>query len=65
MAAEKTLPPLSSTVSTVFSKFIERLDEKKVLSEEASKALNKALTEQNFGHETLRSAIFAAGKTEE
>ena len=65
MPAEKTLPPLSSTVSTVFGKFIERLKEKEVLSEGAAAALSKTLTEQKFGHEALRSAIFTTGKTEE
>lgn len=64
MATEKTPPPLSSTVSTVFDQFIQRIKDENILNDAAVEALNKSLKEQAFGHESLRSAIFTKGKTE-
>ena len=59
MPAEKILPPLSSTVSTVFEKFIQRVKGEKILNDAAAAALQKSLAGQSFGHEALRLAIFA------
>ena len=58
MATEKSLPPLSSTVSSVFDQFIHKLSEEKVLGKSALDALSKSLHDQKLDAETLREAIF-------
>ncbi len=62
MATEKSLPPLSSTVSAVFDQFIQKLKEDKVLGESALKALGESLHAQKLDSDSLRAAIF---KTDE
>ena len=64
MATAKTSPPLSSTVSTIFDQFIQRIKDGNILNDAAAEALRKNLKEQTFGHESLRSAIFTKGKAE-
>lgn len=52
------LPPLSSTVSTVFEAFIKKLEDEKILEPAACEALENCLTEQKLDHASLREAMF-------
>ena len=51
-------PPLSSTVSSVFDRFLKELKDAQVLGEAAQKALRDSLHGQKLDHETLRQAVF-------
>jgi hypothetical protein len=57
-----TIPPLTSTVSSVFNKFVERLKNEKVLNPAALKALEESLANQKLDPEALRKALFTAGE---
>ena len=63
MATEKSLPPLSSTVSAVFDQFILKLKEDRVLGESALKALGESLHAQKLDPDSLRAAIFKASES--
>lgn len=53
-----TLPPLSSTVSSVFDQFLKKLEAGKVLTAGAQEALAQCLHDQKLDHEILRKALF-------
>jgi hypothetical protein len=55
-----TLPPLSSTVSSVFDQFLKKLEGDSVLNKSALEALREKLHGQKLDHETLRAALFTA-----
>jgi hypothetical protein len=63
--ATATLPPLSSTVSSVFDQFLKELEEAKVLSKAAQQTLARSLHDQKLDHATLRKAIFTSGELTE
>jgi hypothetical protein len=54
------LPPLSSTVSSVFTQFLKKLEGDKVLGKEALDALRQSLEQQKFDPENLRKAVLTA-----
>lgn len=58
------LPPLSSTVSSIFDAFVKKLEDEKVLSTEALKALKQSLKSQKLDHTSLREAMFTASEAE-
>lgn len=53
-----TPPPLSSTVSSVFDQFLEKLENEKILGKAAQESLAQSLHGQKLDHETLREALF-------
>lgn len=55
-----TVPPLTSTVNSVFSKFVGRLKDEKLLNPSALKALDECLSKQRLDPEALRKALFTA-----
>ena len=55
-----TVPPLTSTVSSVFTEFLERLKDGKVINTAAQKALAECLSNQKLDPDALRKAIFTA-----
>jgi hypothetical protein len=59
------LPPLSSTVSSVFDAFTKKLEDEKVLSAEALKALKQSLKDQKLDYASLREAMFTSGEADE
>jgi hypothetical protein len=63
--ATTTLPPLSSTVSSVFDQFLKEIEEAKVLSTAAQQALAQSLHDQKLDHMSLRKAVFASGEPPE
>jgi hypothetical protein len=58
-----TLPPLSSTVASVFAKFLAKLESEKILGKEAIEALRQSLEQQKLDPESLRKALFTPGET--
>jgi hypothetical protein len=58
--SKATVPPLTSTVSTVFDQFLKKLKAEKVLNRKALEALAQSLDSQKFDHETLRQALLTA-----
>ena len=54
--------PLSETVIAVFSEFLNKIKEEKILDEAAVAKLREALGRQKFDHETLRDALFGVEK---
>ena len=55
-----TLPPLSSTVTSVFGEFLKKLESEKTLGKEAIDALRHSLEQQKFDPESLRKTMFTA-----
>jgi hypothetical protein len=53
------LPPLSPTVASIFSEFLKKLEDEKILGPEAIEALRQNLTRQKLDPQTLRQAVFA------
>ena len=56
----QSVPPLTSTVSSVFTKFLERLKEEKVINAVAQNALAECLSNQKLDPDALREAIYTA-----
>lgn len=53
-----TPPPLSSTVTSVFERFLKKLEDENVLGKAAREALAQSLNEQRLDSESLRQALF-------
>jgi hypothetical protein len=56
--ANTGIPPLSSTVTSIFEQFLKKLEDDKVLGIAARAALAANLHAQKFDPETLRAALF-------
>lgn len=55
-----TLPPLSSTVTSVFAEFLKKLESENTLGKEAIDGLRHSLEQQKLDPESLRKALFTA-----
>jgi hypothetical protein len=58
-----TLPPLSSTVASVFSEFLKQLERDKTVGKDAIDALRQNLEQQKLDPESLRHALFSRSGT--
>jgi hypothetical protein len=52
--------PLSETVTTVFSTFLTKLGEERILGDSALVKLREAFEQQKLDPESLRAAIFGS-----
>jgi hypothetical protein len=56
------LPPLSSTVTSVFAEFLKKLESEKTLGKKAIDELRQSFEEQKLDPESLRKALFTASE---
>ena len=57
--------PLSPTVLSIFTEFLNKVEAEKTLGPAGIEALKHALTEQKFDPESLREAMFTGTGTEQ
>jgi hypothetical protein len=57
------LPPLSSTVASIFAEFLTKLESEKILGKEAIDSLRQSFEQQKLDPESLRKALFTPSET--